>query len=116
MYSLLFYCFIFLRSRGRLTTHQAEHELQITAAMLHRVVHVTRRFAISSQIIVRTHSGGTLVRKITPSFFRVQTFRPRRVVYSISPHVYVAKTSSHHYHVRSERSASRLAQHYLHII
>lgn len=104
-------CWSFLTLR--LTTHQAEHEFQITTAVLHRVVHVTRRFTISPQVIVRAHSGGTFVGEITPSLFRVQVLRPRCIVYSISPHVYVPEASSHNYHIRSQRGASGFAHHYL---
>lgn len=84
----------------RLTFHlQGKHKLQITSAMLHDVVHVTRALAISPQIIICAHSGGLFFWKITTSLYRIQLFRSVSIVYSIAPHVNVAKAPRHHYYV-----------------
>jgi len=96
--------------------HEAEHELQITATVLDHVIHVTCRLAIPPQVVFRAHSGGTLVGEKTPSLFRVQSPGPVCVVYPISPHVNNANAAPCHDHIRSERSASGFADHYLKII
>ena len=96
-----------------LTFHEAEHGLQITAALIDHVVHVTRRSAIPSQVVVCAHPGWTFIAEVTVSLFRTQSLGPVRVVYPISPHVYVTKVPSHHDHVRAERSAFGFAHQYL---
>jgi len=96
--------------------HEAEHELQITAAVMDHVIHVTCRLAIPPQVVFRSHSGGTLVGEKTPSLFRIQSPGPVCVIYPISPHVNNANAAPRHDHIRSERSASGFADHYLKII
>lgn len=96
-------------ARSGLTTHQAHHELQITAAVLHHVVHVTRGLAVPPQVVLRAQPGGALVGKKAFPLFRVQLLGPRSVVYTVAPHVDVAKVAAHHHHVRAERSAPGFA-------
>jgi len=93
--------------------HEAEHELQITATVLDHMIHVTRRLAIPPQVVFCAHSGRTFIGEKTPSLFRVQTPGPVCIVYPISPHVNNANTARSHDHIRSKRSASRFADHYL---
>lgn len=92
-----------------LTTHQAHHELQITAAVFHHVVQVTRGLAVPPQVILRAQPGGALVGKIAFPLFRGQLLGPRRVVYAVAPHVDVAEVAAHHHRVRAERGAPGLA-------
>lgn len=96
--------------------HEAKHELQITAAVMDHVIHVTCRLAIPPQVVFCADSGGTLVGEKTPTLFRVQSPGPVCVVYPISPHVNNANATGCHYHIRTERSASGFADHYLKII
>jgi len=82
-----------------LTFHEAKHGLQITATLIDHVEHITRRSAISSQVIIRTHPSWTFVAEVTVSLLRAQSLGPLRVVYPISPHVYVTEVPSHNNHV-----------------
>lgn len=97
-----------------LTFHlQSEHKLQITSAVLHNVVHVTRALAVPPHIVFRSDPGGLFVREIATSLFWIQLFRTVGIVYSIAPYVHVAKAPRHHYHIRPQRSASGIAHHQL---
>jgi len=96
-----------------LTMHEAKHELQITATVFDHVIHITRSLAIPPQVVFRAHSGGTFIGKKTPSLLWVQPPGPFCVVYPITPHVNNANTSTCHDHIRSKRSASGFADHYL---
>lgn len=107
------YLFLNCLATTSLTFHESEHGFQITATFINHVEHITRHSAISSQVIIRAHPGWTFIAEVTVSLLRAQSLGPMRVVYPISPHVYVSEVPSHHDHVRAERSAFGFTHQYL---